>query len=224
MFLGYSFFIRLYLQKNCMNKTKLLIAALFISFASFAQSAKRLSTNHTQILKLGVNTYFYPDEFPFSISWEKKVGKNESIQIGFLPRVNNSDGDKTSGVGLNLAYRKYISKNRTGINGLFISPMVKFGILKYKNDYSYTYLTGNPPQSVTYSYSNSDDIKQFSAGFVFGHNWVFKSGFSFEASGGMAYAWSNNKSIDTNNGVTVSKTYNEAAIMPQVLISFGYAF
>lgn len=208
-----------------MNKIKALTAAfLFISITAFPQSTKRQSTNHTQILKLGVNTYFYPDEFPYSISWEKKVGTNESIQIGFLPRVNNSDGDKTSGVGLNFAYRKYISKNRTGINGLFISPTVKFGVLKYKYEYSYYYLTGNPPQQVLYTYHSSNDIKQFSAGFVFGHNWVFKSGFSFEASGGMAYAYSNDKSSMTNYGVTSIKNYNNSAIMPQALLSFGYAF
>ena len=208
-----------------MNKIKALTAAfLFISITAFSQSTKRQSTNHTQILKLGVNTYFYPDEFPYSISWEKKVGTNESIQIGFLPRVNNSDGDKTSGVGLNFAYRKYISKNRTGINGLFISPTVKVGFLKYKYEYTSYYLAGNPPQQVAYTYQRSNDIKQLSAGFVFGHNWVFKSGFSFEASGGMAYAYSNDKSSYTNNGVTSINTYNNSAIMPQALLSFGYAF
>lgn len=208
-----------------MNKIKTLTAAfIFISITVFSQSTKRLSNNHTQILKLGVNTHFFPDEFPFSISWEKKVGKNESIQLGFLPRINNSDGDKTSGAGINFSYRKYISKNRTGINGLFISPTVKFGFLKDKYEYSSYYYTGNPPQPVISIYKRSSDIKQLSAGFVFGHNWVFKSGFSFETSGGMAYAYSNDKSSSTNNGVTNIITYNNSAIMPQALLSFGYAF
>ncbi len=207
-----------------MNKIQLSFALLFISVASFSQSAKRQSVNHTQILKLGVNTYFTPDEFPFSVSWEKKIGTNESIQIGFLPRVNNSGNDKTSGVGINFGYRKYISKNRTGINGLFISPTAKLGFLKDTYEYASYFYTGNPPQPVSYTYKRSNDVKQFSAGFVFGHNWVLKSGFSFEVSGGMAYSYSNEKSTRTENGGTYKNTYNNSAIMPQLLLSFGYAF
>jgi hypothetical protein len=199
-------------------------AILFFTFTAFSQSPKRQSANHSQILKLGVNTHFFPDEFPFSISWEKKIGTNESVQIGFLPRISNSDGDKTSGVGLNLGYRKYISKNRSGINGLFISPVIKVGFLKDKYEYSYTSYTGNPPQPITVTNKRSADITQFSGGFVFGHNWVFKSGFSFEVSGGMAYAYSYDKSINSNNGITNTFIYKESAIMPQALLSFGYAF
>jgi len=202
-----------------MKKVQTLIAAfLIISFTSFAQSSNRQSNNHTQILKLGVNTFFDTDEFPFSISWEKKVGKNESLQIGFLPRFRSSDNDKINGVGFNIAYRKYISKNRTGINGLFISPIAKIGFLKDESSYSY----GNPPQVFTSKYSNN--IAQFSAGFVFGHNWVFKSGFSFEASGGMAYYNSTNKISNFNAGMQYNNTDKQSGILPQVQISFGYAF
>lgn len=67
-----------------MNKIKALTAAfLFISITAFPQSTKRQSTNHTQILKLGVNTYFYPDEFPYSISWEKK-GRHKRIDTDWF--------------------------------------------------------------------------------------------------------------------------------------------
>jgi len=56
-----------------MKKVQTLIAAfLIISFTSFSQSANHQSNNHTQIIKLGLNTFFDTDEFPFSISWEKK--------------------------------------------------------------------------------------------------------------------------------------------------------
>lgn len=193
---------------------------LLISFTSFSQNAKRQSNNHTQILKLGVNTFFDSDEFPFSISWEKKLATNESIQIGFLPRVRSYDNDKTNGIGINLAYRKYISKNRIGINGLFISPTLKVGYLKNEN--SYTYYYGNPPQYLPTKYT--DKITQFSTGFVFGHNWVFRSGFSFEASGGMAYFNTTNKNSSINNNIQSNATYKESGIMPHVQLSFGYAF
>lgn len=205
-----------------MKKIPILVAlCLVASFTALAQPAKRQSNNHTHLLKLGVNTFFNTDEFPFSISWEKKVGKNESIQIGFLPRFSSYDNDKTSGVGFNLAYRKYISKNREGINGLFISPIAKVGFLKEEYAYSY-YNYGNPPQFIATTYSRN--VTQFSAGFVFGHNWVFKSGFSFEASAGMAYYNSANKNTDISYGTSYNNKYRESGILPQVQISFGYAF
>jgi Protein of unknown function (DUF3575) len=194
---------------------------LFFTFTAFSQSTKRQSTDHSQILKLGVNTYFSPDEFPFSISWEKKVGTNESIQIGFLPRIRSYNNEKTSGVGFNLGYRKYISKKRTGINGLFISPIAKIGFLKTKDTYT-NFFGGNPPQTYTTTYN--DNITQFSAGFVFGHNWVFKSGFAFEVSAGMAYFNSNDKSTNTTSGTTNKNNYKESGIMPQAQLSIGYAF
>ena len=205
-----------------MKKIQILTAAFLItSFTVFSQSKKHQSNNHTQILKLGVNTFFDTDEFPFSISWEKKVATNQSIQIGFLPRYRSYDGDKTSGVGFNFAYRKYVSKNRQGINGLFISPIAKIGFLKQDNGYSY-YNYGTPPQYVVTKYT--DNITQFSAGVVFGHNWVYKSGFSFEISGGMAYYNSNNKNTNLNTGVQYNNTYKQSGILPQAQLSFGYAF
>lgn len=213
----------LYLQKNNMTKSLLLSLVLFLTLTGFSQSTKHQSINHTQILKLGVNTHFTPDEFPFSISWEKKIGSNESIQLGFLPRVQTNNDDKTTGIGFNIGYRKYISKNRTGINGLFISPIAKIGFLKQHDVYtSYFYNGTNPPQY--YTTATKKNINQFSAGFVFGHNWVFKSGFSFEVSGGMAYFTSVNKGTNINNNITTSFNYKETGIRPQALLNFGYAF
>jgi hypothetical protein len=202
-----------------MKKIQTLLAAfLIISFTAFSQSTKRQSTDHTQIVKLGLNTFFDTDEFPFSISWEKKIGDNQSLQIGFLPRFRSYENDKTNGIGFNVAYRKYVSKNRTGINGLFISPIAKIGFLKEENSYSYNV----PPQVI--STKNTTNITQFSAGFVFGQNWVFKSGFSFEASGGIAYYNSTNKYSNLNAGTQLNNTDKEAGLLPQVQISFGYAF
>lgn len=205
-----------------MCKTKILTAAfLLLTITGFSQSTKRQSSSHTQIIKLGINTFFDYDEFPFSISWEKKVATNQSIQIGFLPRFRTTDGDKTNGVGFNIAYRKYISKNRTGINGLFISPIAKVGFLKESNSYSYNNY-GTPPQIVAVKYE--DNTTQYSVGLVFGHNWVYKSGFSFELSAGMAYYNSTDKNTNTNNNVVYKNNYQSAGILPQFQCSIGYAF
>jgi hypothetical protein len=204
-----------------MKKIQILTATFLItSSIAFSQSIKHQSNNHTQILKLGVNTFFDTDEFPFSISWEKKVATNQSIQIGFLPRFRTYDDDKTSGIGFNFAYRKYISKNRKGINGLFISPIVKLGFLNQDNNFRY-YVNGNPSTYVVGK--NTDRITQFSGGLVFGHNWVYRSGFSFEVSGGIAYYNSTNKNTNSGNNYPYIN-YNQAGILPQFQFGLGYAF
>ena len=205
-----------------MNKISILTTALFlISVSAFSQSGKHQSNDHSQIVKLGVNTFFDTDEFPFSISWEKKIATNESFQAGFLPRFSSNDGHKIGGAGINLAYRKYISKNRNGINGLFISPIVKLGYLKERNGYSYA-IVGNPGQQAVVYYNSKRN--QYSAGAVFGYNWVYKSGFSFELSGGIAYYKTVNTSENVSNGTLYNSKYNEAGILPQLQLGVGYAF
>lgn len=205
-----------------MNKITILTTALFlISITALSQSGKHQSNDHSQIVKLGVNTFFDTDEFPFSISWEKKIAANESFQIGLLPRFSSYDGRKTSGAGINVAYRKYISKHHNGINGLFISPIVKVGYLKERNGYSYT-IIGNPGQLVEVYYNSKRS--QYSAGAVFGYNWVYKSGFSFELSGGIAYYKTVNTSENVSNGTLYNSKYNEAGILPQLQLGVGYAF
>jgi hypothetical protein len=194
---------------------------LLISTPIFSQSGKHQSNDHKQIIKLGVNTFFDTDEFPFSISWERKIAANESFQIGVLPRFSSYDGQKTSGAGINFAYRKYISKNRSGRSGLFISPIVKVGYLKENNGYTYT-INGNPSQLVRVDYNSKRN--QYSAGVVFGHSWVYKSGFSFELSGGMGYYKTSNSSDELSNGTLYNRKYTESGILPQVQLGLGYAF
>ncbi len=208
----------------------LLAAVVFVSAQRTA--TKRTSSksgNHSNAIKLGVNTFFDTDEFPFNIAWETKVGTNESIQIGVLPRVSRANDDKTIGGGINVAFRKYISKNRTGLQGLFISPIVKASFLNNENYYSNEYYTGNPPVPQFYSYSSRSKINQYNLGLVFGHKWAYRSGFTFEASGGIGYyiTQENYKSSTTTNTGTGSYTnnsYTYSGIMPQLQLSFGYAF
>lgn len=206
-----------------MRNSCLIIAALLVTVTSVAQPPKKQSASHSNIIKLGVNTFFDTDEFPFYINWETKVGNSESIQIGVLPRISKYNDDNTSGIGISAAFRKYISKNRSGISGLFISPIVKVGFLNDQYSYTGSYYTGTAPQP--YTYSSESKISQIGVGFVFGHNWVFRSGFSFEASGGFGYYNTKEKSRtnDSNSGFYARK-YTYSGILPQVQINFGYAF
>lgn len=206
-----------------MRNSYLIIAALLVTVTSVAQPPKKQSTSHSNIIKLGVNTFFDTDEFPFYINWETKVGNSESIQIGVLPRISKYNDDNTSGIGVSAAFRKYISKNRSGISGLFISPIVKVGFLNDKYSYTSSYYIGTTP--TLFTYSSESKISQVGVGFVFGHNWVFRSGFSFEASGGFGYYNTKEKSStnDSNSGFYTRK-YTYSGILPQVQINFGYAF
>jgi hypothetical protein len=207
----------------------LLAAVVFVSAQRTA--TKRTSSksgNHSNAVKLGVNTFFDTDEFPFNIAWETKVGTNESIQIGMLPRFSKYNEEKTSGIGISIAYRKYISKNRTGIQGLFFSPIVKVGFLQDNYAYrSYNY-TGNPPQPQYYIYSRKSRVNQYNIGAVFGHKWAYRSGFTFEVSGGMGYFNTKDSYEINNNGSgtasTFKETYNRSGILPQLQLSFGHAF
>lgn len=186
------------------------------------------TTDHSNVIKLGTNTFFDTDEFPFYINWETKVGPSESIQLGVLPRLTKYNDEKTSGVGVSAAYRKYISKNRSGIQGLFISPVVKAGFLNADDSYSSYYYTGTPPQPQFYTYSSQRKINQYNVGFVFGHKWVYRSGFTFEASGGFGYYNTSEKykssSTSIGSGSTVVNKYTYSGILPQLQINFGYAF
>lgn len=217
-----------------MQKLLLPLCLIFIVTAASAQrnngrsAVKRTTTkssDHSNAVKLGVNTFFDTDEFPFNVSWETKVGPSQSIQIGVLPRYNRYNDEKTSGVGMSVAYRKYISKNRTGIQGLFISPIVKAGFLNENDAYTSYYYTGNPPQPQFYSYSSNRKISQYNVGLVFGHKWAYRSGFTFEASGGLGY-YNTKEDYKSNSSGTSTTTnkYTYSGILPQLQINFGYAF
>jgi hypothetical protein len=208
-----------------MRTLSITVTLLLFSAALFAQQKKRTAANQSvsHNIKLGVNTFFDTDEFPFYINWEAKVGNSESIQIGILPRISKYNDDNTSGIGVSAAFRKYISKNRSGISGLFISPIIKVGFLNDKSSYSSYNYGSNPPQY--YTAVSSSKLRQYNVGFVFGHNWVFKSGFSFEASGGFGYYNTTEKSSSNSLNIgNYNYRYKYSGILPQVQINFGYAF
>jgi hypothetical protein len=207
----------------------LLVSVMYVSAQRTAtKRSSSKSSDHNNAVKLGVNTFFDTDEFPFNVAWETKVGANQSIQIGVLPRFTKFNEEKTSGVGVSLAYRKYISKNRSGIQGLFISPIIKAGFLNANDSYTSYYYNGMSQQPQYYAYSSKRKINQYNVGFVFGHKWAYRSGFTFEASGGIGYYNTKEKYLSTSTGgSTISASgnkYNSSGILPQLQLSFGYAF
>jgi hypothetical protein len=212
----------------CLSLIQISVFAQKTNTGSATRHAAVKSNDHSNALKIGLNTFFDTDEFPFYINWETKVGPSESIQLGILPRFKKYNDEKTSGTGVSASYRRYISKNRSGIQGLFISPVVKAGFLSDDNTYTSYYYTGNPPQPQYYSYSSQRKINQYNIALVFGHKWAYRSGFTFETSGGFGYYHtkehytSNNTSLGSGSVYTNNYTYS--GILPQLQINFGYAF
>ncbi|MFN0082950.1 MAG: hypothetical protein ACKVOM_10580 [Ferruginibacter sp.] len=79
---------------------KIFLFFISITFCSisFAQNGKKMNTTHTNIIKIGTNTFFEGDEFPFNVSWETKVANRQSLQISLSPRLYKDDFQNTSGV------------------------------------------------------------------------------------------------------------------------------
>ncbi len=205
-----------------MKQLFIVIICTISSIICFAQNGNKMSTTDKNIIKIGTDTYFNGDEFPFSISWETKIAARQSVQIGFLPRILNDEFSKTNGVGLFFAYRKYISKGRTGLQGLYISPTVKYGFLKESYEYN-NFIYPNPvgPPIITTT-KVKDKINSLAVGFNFGKQWVYKSGFVLDLAGGLGYF---NNQLNTNNTNTYRYSFGATSgITPNLALKIGYAF
>ena len=204
-------------------KASLLFLSIFLTSISFAQNGKKMSTTHTNIIKIGTNTFFEGDEFPFNISWETKVANRQSLQFSVSPRLYKNNFQRTSGVALGIAYRKYVSKGKEGLQGLYFSPSVKYGVLDDKNRYTdYIYTGPNTPPIVTEK-TSSYKVNSLSIGMLFGKQWVYKSGFSLDISGGIGF-YNNKYKGDNPNIFYLYNNQAEYGISPNLNISVGYAF
>jgi hypothetical protein len=204
-----------------MKSILFLIGITFCSI-SFAQNGKKMNTTHTNIVKIGTNTFFDGDEFPFNASWETKVANRQSLQIGLSPRLYKNDFQNTGGIALSLAYRKYISKGREGLQGLYFSPVIKYGFFKDKQKYTDYIYTGPTTPPIFTEKTNSYKVNSLNLGFLFGKQWVYKSGFSLDISGGIGF-YNNKYDGDTNN-YYYRNNQTEYGLTPNINISIGYAF
>lgn len=211
-----------------MKKTILYLFFIGTPFCLMAQNGKKMNTNHTNIIKIGTATYFSDDDFPFAISWETKIANKQSLQFGISPRLLKNDYENKKGIAVSAAYRYYISKGREGLQGLYLSPGVKFGT--FKNKFTYTQFDYTNPMQPTYSNkegkSTNTSINVFT---TFGKHWVYKSGFSLDIGVGLGYYNNQYKddvirSINTPYPYVYYKPGNTYGIDANFAISIGYAF
>ena len=131
------------------------------------------------------------------------------MQFDILPVIYKNNYSSESGLNLGLSYRKYISKNKEGIHGLYFSPLISYNYSNYKSN------------------NNNSKDNTISLAFLFGNQWVYKSGFSLDINGGIGYY--TNKSSNTYSspypGYTpTSYSNNNYGITPNLNIKIGYAF
>lgn len=185
----------------------LIFLALFTLNSSFAQKKSSFSPSETKNnLKIGLNTDFF-DPHPFAIAWEFKVANKQSMQIEFLPIFFKDNYSKTNGLAIALSYRKYISKNKEGLQGIYFSPMIKYGVL-----------------NESYGGSTESKSNNLNIAFLFGKQWIFKSGFSLDLNGGVGYYNGKDNNRYGYNPIGSPLTYNSYGISPSLNIKIGYAF
>lgn len=192
------------------------IALLFSFFImlnmAFAQKSNFSPVNTKHNIKFGINTFFNEDEFVLGVSWEFKIANRQSIQLELSPKLYKDNYSKRNGIAFAASYRKYISKNKEGLQGIYLSPMIKYGVLNE----NYT--------GYGFRKSISND---FNAALLFGKQWVFKSGFSLDINGGVGLF--NSKYVSTNTDpYGIPRTYttrdNNYGITPNFNLKVGYAF
>ncbi len=185
----------------------LLIGFVVLGFS--VQAQKKGLTDHRNIIKLNLNTDFDDEDgVPIMFSWEIKTNKNQSLNLGVAPRYFKGNGYKRSGIGLNGEYRFYISRNKTGITGVYVGPFASFNAYKVTNNY------GNGQE---YTYRSND----FRGGLIFGHQWVYLSGFSLDLNLGLGFVSSSN----SNNNLNTPYYYNErGGLLGRFNVGIGYAF
>jgi hypothetical protein len=193
-----------------MKLSVLTLLAFFAVNVAVAQKNSFSPANTKNNLKLGLNTSFVGDRFGFAVAWEFKVANKQSVQIELLPIFIKRYNEKTNGFGAALSYRKYISQNKDGIQGIYFSPAVKFS-------------------SLTESYGTSTNYKisHSNVAILFGKQWVYKSGFSLDINGGIGY-YRFNENRDYYNtypiGIPRATDYINYGITPNLNIKVGYAF
>lgn len=189
-----------------------LLSFLSVSVA-FAQKSNFNPANTKNNLKIGLNTGFVGDRFAFALGWEFKVANKQSLQIELLPIFLKTRDEQINGLGVALSYRKYISKNKEGLQGIYFSPAVKISSLKEK---SY------------YSYNRPNQVNHVNAALLFGRQWVYKSGFSLDINGGIGFYrfYDDYRYNYYTGGTPRPSSINDIyyGISPNLNIKIGYAF
>lgn len=187
---------------------KIILSTIFfgLTFISFAQQ-KNNKVVPNNIIKMGFSTYFVGDQFVLGINWEHKIANRTSLQLELYPILNRGFLAYNRGLALAVGYRKYISKNEKGIQGLYYSPTIKAGLLKQK-----------------YTFDRPTTITNINGAFLFGKQWVYASRFVLDLNGGISL-FNNYSDPPIIYGDSYFYTpYNRTSLAPNINLKIGYTF
>lgn len=197
-------------KKTTMTFKKLTLLVLTLCTLS-AYAQKKGLTDHRNIVKINLNTDFDDEDgFPFMFSWETKTTRRQSLHLGLAPRYFKDDFYKRSGIGVNAEYRFYISKTKTGISGVYAGPFATFN----------TYKTTETFNNQTYTFKGND----FRGGFIFGHQWVYLSGFSLDLNLGIGFVGSSERTDDRIQPSFPRYYDRREGLLGRFNVGIGYAF
>lgn len=128
-----------------------------------------------------------------------------------LPIFLKTNYEQVNGFGVALSYRKYISKNKEGLQGIYFSPAIKISSLK--ESYGYNSSSNIP-----------DKTNHLNVAFLFGRQWVYKSGFSLDINGGLGYYRFNENGRNTYPSTRPVLDIINYGLSPNLNIKVGYAF
>ncbi len=192
-------------------KKMLTSALLFTACATVTAQRKNAMTDHNNVIKINFNTDLSDGGIP--LAWELKTKPRQSLQLG-LSFTYYTDGDyKKSGIGFNPEYRFYLSKNKPGISGIYAGPTIGINFLKVR-DYYYNSINGTS-DLVTFN------TTLFNIGGVFGHQWVWSSGFALDLNIGLGLRTS---SISNRPGQYNYYQDDFEGFIPRLGVAIGYAF
>jgi hypothetical protein len=122
-------------------------------------------------------------------SYERVINEKSTFAVGINFFSRDLDAIKTTGFGITPEYRFYISKTKEAPRGVYVGPFVRYQNISAKGDTS-----------------SGDKVSAsvFGLGGIFGHQWVWDSGFALDLFIGPSWFFSD--ANDDDFSVTVSGT------------------
>ncbi|PWJ38465.1 DUF3575 domain-containing protein [Sediminitomix flava] len=171
-----------------MKKALLLFFALLLT-TSIVNAQDEQPKNLVKVNPLGALLSVY------NLTYERQIGETASSVLLSGEYLNWSTLGIT-GTSVGIEYRFHFSKNRTSPAGMYLSPVLSVGSL---------------------TETSSDNSVAFTRiGAVFGHQWIYDSGFVLDLYGGYGSYSFDESSFD--EGTSISATG------PILGIALGYAF
>lgn len=169
--------------------------SIFISIFFFTASY-----GQTQVLKM--NPLGFAFGF-FNLRYEKALNTKTSFQVGGNFYSRKFGDVKTTGFGLDVEYRFYITNKKKNVpEGFYIGPNAGF-------DFNKTEDTDT---------SDGATFSLFGIGATIGYQWIWDSGFALELGMGPQY------SILAGKGDGLDETVDYEGFLPRLVFAIGYAF